>query len=56
MKIKMLGNWVFNDGDMVWCWCVVGKGVVVKLSLDVCDDLLEKRLVFLFLDYILKFI
>ena len=54
VKIKMSGNRASNDGDMVRRWCVAGKGVAVKSSLDVCDDLLEKRLVPLLPDYIPK--
>lgn len=44
-KIKMSGNRVANDGDMVRRWCVAGKGVAVKSCLDVSADLLSGKVV-----------
>lgn len=44
-KIKMTGDRVSNDGELVRRWCVAGHGVATKSSLDVCDDLLSGRLV-----------
>lgn len=43
-----------NDGELVRRWCVEGKGVAVKSSLDVADDLLKTRLNQLLPDYKIK--
>ncbi|GFD67749.1 LysR family transcriptional regulator [Alteromonas sp. KUL106] len=50
LKIKMQGNRTANDGEMVRRWAVSGKGVAVKSSLDVCDDIINRRLVTLLPD------
>jgi DNA-binding transcriptional LysR family regulator len=42
-KIKMTGRRYSNDGDLVRRWCVAGKGITVKSSLDMSDDLLNGR-------------
>lgn len=44
-KIKMSGNRASNDGDLVRRWCVAGKGVAVKSSLDMSKDLLSGNVV-----------
>ena len=44
LKVKMTGNRASNDGEVVRRWCVAGKGVAVKSSLDIGEDLLEGRL------------
>lgn len=44
-KIKMNGNRIANDGDLVRRWCVAGKGLAVKSSLDIATDLLSGNLV-----------
>ncbi|UXI03692.1 LysR family transcriptional regulator [Photobacterium sp. TY1-4] len=44
-KIKMSGDRVSNDGDLVRRWCVAGKGIAVKSCLDMADDLLSGRVV-----------
>jgi len=44
-RVKMQGNRTANDGDLVRRWCVAGKGVAVKSSLDMADDLLAGRVV-----------
>ena len=46
-KIKMNGTRTANDGEIVRKWAVAGKGLAVKSSLDVCDDILAKRLIVL---------
>ncbi len=50
-KIKMHGNRASNDGDLVRRWCVSGKGLAVKSSLDMSNDLLDKRVVPVMNDY-----
>ncbi len=42
-KIKMNGNRASNDGDVVRRWCVAGKGLAVKSSLDMAEDLFAGR-------------
>ena len=44
-KIKMSGDRASNDGDLVRRWCVAGKGLAVKSSLDMSNDLLSGRVV-----------
>jgi len=44
-KIKMNGNRVANDGDLVRRWCVAGKGLAVKSCLDMSVDLLSGNVV-----------
>jgi len=44
-KIKMSGNRVANDGDLVRRWCVAGKGLAVKSCLDMSADLLSGKVV-----------
>ncbi|WP_282131147.1 LysR family transcriptional regulator [Pseudoalteromonas aliena] len=44
-KVKMDGRRASNDGDLVRCWCVAGKGLAVKSALDMADDLLNDRVV-----------
>ncbi len=44
-KIKMRGNRVSNDGDLVRRWCVAGKGVAMKSALDMSEDLLSEKVV-----------
>ncbi|WP_191600494.1 LysR family transcriptional regulator [Marinomonas algicola] len=50
-KIKLKSYCAANDGDLVRRWCVAGKGVAVKSSLDIANDLLSGRLVPLLPDY-----
>ena len=45
LKIKMKGNRVSNDGDLVRRWCVASKGLTVKSVLDMSSDLLEGKVV-----------
>ncbi|WP_461538256.1 LysR family transcriptional regulator [Spongorhabdus nitratireducens] len=44
-KVKMTGNRASNDGDLVRRWCVSGKGLAIKSSLDMAADLLAGRVV-----------
>ena len=50
-KVKMQGNRIANDGDLVRRWCVAGKGIAVKSCLDMSDDLLAGRVVNIMPDY-----
>lgn len=50
-KIKVSGNRISNDGDLVRRWCVAGKGVAAKSSLDMASDLLADKVVTLMPDY-----
>lgn len=44
-KVKLKGNRASNDGDLVRRWCVAGKGIAIKSSLDMSNDLLAGRVV-----------
>lgn len=44
-KIKMKGDRVSNDGDIVKRWCVAGKGLAIKSSLEMCSDLLSGKVI-----------
>ncbi|MEL0621583.1 LysR family transcriptional regulator [Marinomonas arenicola] len=50
-KVKPKAICAANDGDLVRRWCVAGKGVAIKSSLDIANDLLSGRLVPLMQDY-----
>ncbi|REG85044.1 LysR family transcriptional regulator [Marinomonas pollencensis] len=50
-KVKPKAYCAANDGDLVRRWCVAGKGVAIKSSLDIANDLLSGRLVPLMQDY-----
>jgi DNA-binding transcriptional LysR family regulator len=50
-KIKMSGNRSSNDGDLVRRWCVAGKGLAVKSSLDMSTDLLSGNVISLMPEY-----
>ena len=41
----MQSNRASNDAELVRRWCVNGKGVATKSSLDMSDDLLNDRIV-----------
>lgn len=53
-KIRMKGNRASNDGDLVRRWCVSGRGIATKASIDMADDLLNGRIVTLLQDYQFK--
>jgi DNA-binding transcriptional LysR family regulator len=50
-KIKMNGNRVSNDSDLVRRWCVGGKGLAAKSCLDMSHDLLAGNVVSLMPEY-----
>lgn len=50
-KIKMAGDRIANDAEIVRRWCVAGHGLAVKSCLDMSTDLLAGRLVNLMPDY-----
>lgn len=50
-KIKPKSNRAANDGELVRRWCVAGKGIALKSSLDIAEDLLSERLIPLLPDY-----
>jgi DNA-binding transcriptional LysR family regulator len=50
-KIKPKAYCAANDGDLVRRWCVAGKGVAIKSSLDIANDLLAGRVVSLMPHY-----
>ena len=45
IKIKMQSNRSSNDAELVRRWCVNGKGIAMKSSLDMSDDLLSQKIV-----------
>lgn len=54
IKVKMKSNRVSNDADLVRRWCLSGKGIAVKSSLDMSHDLLSNQLVTLLTGFVLK--
>ena len=50
-KIKMKSNRMTNDAELVHRWCLSGKGIALKSSLDMSADLLNGSLVRLLPDY-----
>ena len=50
-KVKVKGDRSANDADLVRRWCVAGKGVAIKSSLDIAYDLMSDKLVQLMPDY-----
>ena len=53
-KVKVSGNRVANDADLVRRWCVNGKGISAKSCLDMAHDLLNNNLVTVMSDYQVK--
>lgn len=47
----VVGDWVCDDVDVVWCWVLVGKGLVYKFWLDVVEDVCVGCLCLLLLDW-----
>jgi len=45
IKVKMQSNRASNDAELVRRWCVNGKGIAMKSSLDMSHDLLSKQVV-----------
>lgn len=54
IKVKVSGNRVANDADLVRRWCVNGKGIAAKSCLDLAHDLLSNNLVTIMSDYQVK--
>ncbi|GGP90217.1 LysR family transcriptional regulator [Shewanella ulleungensis] len=54
IKVKVSGNRVANDADLVRRWCVNGKGIAAKSCLDMAHDLLTNNLVTIMSDYQVK--
>ncbi|WP_108649906.1 LysR family transcriptional regulator [Dongshaea marina] len=50
-KIKVVGNRVSNDGEVVHRWALAGKGIAFKSKLDIAADLKAGRLVQLLGNY-----
>ncbi|XPF94327.1 LysR family transcriptional regulator [Colwellia sp. RE-S-Sl-9] len=50
-SIKMQGNKVANDGDLVRRWCISGKGLAVKSALDMSNDLINHKAISVMHDY-----
>ncbi|MGH1538994.1 MAG: LysR substrate-binding domain-containing protein [Arenicella sp.] len=50
-KVKMRGDCISNDGDIVRRLCVSGLGIANKSCLDMADDLLAERVVNIMPDY-----
>lgn len=44
-KVKVDGNRVANDADLVRRWAIAGKGVALKSRLDMADALINKQVV-----------
>lgn len=44
-KVKMKGNRVSNDGDLVKHWCVEAKGLALKSGLDMSSELLSGNVI-----------
>lgn len=45
IKVKMQSNRSSNDAELVRRWCVAGKGLAVKSSLDMSHYLLNEKIV-----------
>lgn len=45
IKVKMQSNRASNDAELVRRWCVNGKGIAMKSSLDMSHDLLSKQVI-----------
>lgn len=50
-KVKMKGDRIANDGDLVRRWCNAGKGIALKSCLDMSNDLLAGNVINLMPDY-----
>ncbi|MFT5815911.1 MAG: DNA-binding transcriptional LysR family regulator [Psychroserpens sp.] len=45
IKVKMQSNRTSNDAELVRRWCVSGKGIAAKSSLDMSNDLLSNKII-----------
>ncbi|WP_299768877.1 LysR family transcriptional regulator [uncultured Pseudoteredinibacter sp.] len=50
-RLRMHSNHMCNDGDIVRRWCIAAKGIAVKSSLDMANDLIAGRLKVIMEDY-----
>ena len=53
-KVKMQSNRSSNDAELVRRWCIRGKGIAAKSSLDMSHDLLAKSIVTMLPEYRLQ--
>ena len=51
IKVKMQSNRASNDAELVRRWCVSGKGIAAKSSLDMSHDLLSEQVVSLLTEF-----
>ena len=54
IKVKMTSNRASNDAELVRRWCVNGKGIAAKSSLDMSHDILNKKVITLLTEFIPK--
>jgi len=54
IKVKMKSNRASNDAELVRRWCVNGKGVATKSSLDMSHDLLSEQVVPMLSEFVPK--
>jgi DNA-binding transcriptional LysR family regulator len=54
IKVKMQSNRTSNDAELVRRWCVSGKGIAAKSSLDMSNDLLSNKIIPLLSEFPLK--
>ena len=54
IKVKMQSNRASNDAELVRRWCVNGKGIAAKSSLDMSHDLLNDRIVPILSEFVPK--
>ncbi|TQV72600.1 LysR family transcriptional regulator [Exilibacterium tricleocarpae] len=50
-RVRLRGDRVANDADMVRRWCVAGKGIAAKSALDMAPDLMAGRIDIVMPDY-----
>lgn len=54
IKVKMQSDRASNDAELVRRWCVSGKGIATKSSLDMSHDLLNERIVSILSEFVPK--
>ena len=54
IKVKMHSNRTSNDAELVRRWCVSGKGIAAKSSLDMSNDLLSNKIIPILSEFPLK--
>jgi DNA-binding transcriptional LysR family regulator len=50
-KVKVSGNRIANDADLVRRWVIAGKGIALKSRLDMADALINKQVIELLPEY-----